>query len=240
MMVSVLGKFAQQNSKSESILVKSQSALNNVFKDSTILDIFPLDKVCHIIIKGKQRNSSMNRSANSIIYSYITANSRIFMHTEMLKIWNMGGKIYAMENDCLYWIRPKLIPSPLKHSHLFGSFKNEFDNCLMLSFISFGTKSTAIAYLKDSKVEYKIKARGFNFKSNMASKIIDFDSFQSLLDASEKQIFTSIAIPQMRSSRNLQNQTITQKIENYQLSNVISSARVILNDFTSFPYGYSK
>ena len=239
LLCSFLGKFAQQNLRTETKFVRSQTALAKLFFNEEIEDITCLDKVCHVLIKSKRKKSSINRDSNSVIYSYLTAYARVFMHKEMIKIWSLGGIIFCIENDCLYFTRSKNEISPLTYSKLFGTFKIECSQ--IISFISFGAKSSALTYLSKNELKQKIKARGFSLESNLVNELIQTYSFHELLDQYLLQNNKkSIKVPQIRAKRNLNKLTITERIQIHELSNIIVSTRVIFNNYATVPYGYVK
>ena len=162
------------------------------------------------------------------------------MHQEMLKIWNIGGIIHEIQNDCIYWSRKSNIPSPLSYSPIYGDFKIETTK--IQSYISFGPKTTVITfYDKNNVLQSSIKARGFSLKGELIQQILTNTSFLELLSSyvSNGQV-TSIPISQTRHSRDLRALKITCESKTHNMSNVINMSRVIFNDYTTKPYGYRK
>ena len=238
MLCSILGKFAQQTNQTESKFVHSQYALNKLFLSENIDDILCFDKVCHVLTRSKKK-SKINRSANCVIYAYVTAYARIYMHEQMIKIWNAGGLIYGIENDCLLWARHMFTLSPLTYSHRFGNFKIDCTN--VTSYISFGPKASAITIKTPNGSNTKIKARGFNLQSKLIHDMFTPASFYHLIETYlRRKDLVTIGLPQIRHRQDFAALKVTPMIKNHHMTNVITSTRVVFNNFISLPYGYTK
>ena len=235
---SFLGKTAQVNSRTVTKFVRNQSQLQSLFYSENIEDLFDYGNVCHVIIKPKNR-SNENRSGNSILYSYITAYARIYMHKCLMKLWNVGACVHAIENDCIYFSRPKTLKSPFIYSQAFGFFHKEFENCIITSFNSLGTKSTSISYIENGILKHKIKAKGFNLQSSIINSILEFDSLQELLRHYIEDKIVQIEVPQVHVVKNLKKMTVNQLLKRIKLTNVIITKRVFLKDSNTLPFGYT-
>ena len=111
----------------------------------------------------------------------IQANSRVFMHHCLVKIWELKGHVYSIENDALYFSLPKNVSVPFKFSQAFGHFKNELENCDIEMFVSFGQKSNSIVYTDFSgQRQQDVKAYGFSLQGTLVQNILSQISFQDL------------------------------------------------------------
>lgn len=237
MLVAFLGKLAQSTSKSKTIFVRNKNQLQSIFYKEKIVDIFTYDNICQVIIKPPKK-VNQNRSANSVLYAYITALSRIYMHKCLLKLWSLGCIVYALECDNIYFSRPNTLPNPLKYSKTFGYFQDQFVDCVILAFNSFGSKSNNVSYIKNGILCQKMKARGFNLDSSLIHNILEFYSIEELLRYYVQEEIIQIKVPQLRNRRNLKTMTINQVLTEFRLSNLIVTKRVFNNDFSSKPFGF--
>lgn len=232
----ILGKFAQKNDKTKSIIIRSQSKLTEMFYSSEIYDIFPYDKACQILISPPKKNTP-NRLANCVIHAYVTGNGRISMHEEMLTLVSANCKIYSVQNDCLYFSKP-INSTPIKFNDLFGCFRDEYLGKDILAFLSFGCKSSAIQYANEQnekKVEYK--ARGFNLTSAITDHYLSFESYQRLFNSKEQSV---AIIPQVKIRNDLEKLSLKQVLSKFRFTNEFKTNRVLTDDFDSLPYGYIK
>ena len=235
-LVGFLGKFAQQNNTKKTVFVRSQSHLRNVFLQEDIYDIFDHGKVCQVVVNTKTKNRNVNRSANSIIYSYVMGLSRIFMHEKIIDITCGGGCVYSVQNDCIYFSRKLVIPSPLQYSEMFGSFKMEV-NGPVKTFLAFGNKSSIVEYTVDGQDKLIIKARGFNLKGHLVQNLLSVDLFKLMMLELQEKKRIRIKIPQVQNRRNLTKCSFGELIIFQELSNELVTDRIILENLCTMPFG---
>lgn len=237
-LVSIMGKIAQVNNRTVSKFVRNQNQLQSIFYTEKIDDLFDYGNVCHVVIKPAER-SNENRSGNSIIYSYVTALARIYMHRCIMKLESVGACVHAIENDCIYFTRPKTLQNPLIYSQTFGYFHKEFNNCIITSFNSFGSKSSSISYIENGILKHKIKAKGFSLQSSIINSILEFESFQELLCHYVDNKIVNIEVPQIHVVKNIKKLSVNQILRRIKLTNVIITKRIFLRDYKTHPYGYT-
>lgn len=234
-----LGKLSQQTNKTKALFVRSQSQLTNVFYSSHIDDIFPLDKACVLFVRNSTKTASMNRQANSILYSYILAYARIYMHKNMMKLKKEMATIYSINNDAIYFTMPKTKMVPLRFSQSFGSFKYEFEGCTIIEFLSFGQKSSSITFItKDKQIKKEIKARGFCLQSSLVNSILSNVCLDTMLKSSLSNEPMSFKIPQIRSKKSIKTLSVKETLLMCEFSNEITQCRIIAKDGSTKPYGY--
>lgn len=235
---SFLGKTAQVNSRTITKFVRNQSQLQSLFYSENIDDLFDYGNVCHVIIKPQERLNE-NRSGNSILYSYVTAFARIYMHKCIMKLQSVNACVYALENDAIYFTLPKTVTNPLIYSQSFGFFHEEYKNCIITSFNSLGTKSMSISYIENGILKHKIKAKGFNLQSSIITSIMEFESLHEVLQHYINKQVVKIDIPQVHVIKDLKHLSVTQVLKQIKLSNVIVTKRVLQNNCQTLPFGYS-
>ena len=236
-LVSLLGKLAQVNNRNTTKFVRNKSQLQSIFYSEKIEDLFDYGNVCHVVIKPPERKNE-NRFGNSIIYSYVLALARVYIHKCMMRLWNDGASVYAVENDCIYFSRPKVLPNPFTYSQTFGYFHEEYKNCIITSFNSFGSKSNSISYIENGILKHKIKAKGFNLQSSLIKSILEFESFEEMLQHFITNKLVQIEIPQIRVVKNVKKMTVSQILRRINMNNVIITKRIFLKDCHTVPYGY--
>ena len=232
----LLGKFAQKNDITQSVIVRSQSALTDLFysKKTPIIDLFAYKKACQVITKRITKNRT-NRSANCTIYGYVVGLSRVFMHKEMVKLQLAQCKIFSVHNDALYFTKPKNIDLPFIYSNIFGSFKKEYPYKI-LSYISLGNKSSGIKYINEDKQEIcELKARGFSLKSSIVSDIISFSKVEQMLTHKYP-----LLLPQIRHKNNIETGSLKESLSYMRLTSDIRTNRVLLASLETVPYGYKQ
>ena len=238
LLVGVLGKFAQKNSKTETRVVRSQSSLEEVFYREKIQELFPCKKIC-ILFVDKASKSSINMSGNSIIYSYVTALSRIYVHKKMMCLEAVGAKIFSISNDSITFTLPHSSHNPLRESQLFGDFKNEYEPHFLQFFLSFGVKNQIVGMSCKTHFEMIIKARGFNLKHQNFEKFLTLPKFKKMIDSYCEGKRVMIKLPQIRSKTEFKNLTTKDILLHYCMSNTVDTNRILLKGLTSKPYGWN-
>ena len=238
----IFGKLSQHNMRNMPIVIKSQSELESV-DFQAIEDVFALDKACLLVSKNKSKSTKHNRRANSIIYSYVLAYSRIHMYKTMFQLESKSANIYQIANDCLYFSHPadQSCFDILDIGPCFGQFRDEFPNKTIYYFVSFGSKSCALKMSDSEGHETQIvKARGFSLKTITSERIIRNFDFKNAFNQALNGKRTAIKVPHLRKRKNVSQMSVEQVLMMFQFSNHIAETRVIFCDGTSAPYGYYK
>ena len=203
-LVMLFGKLSQQNMRTKPIVIKSQQELENVTL-SAVEDVFGMEKACVLIAKNSSLHSRHNRKANSFLYAYVLAYSRIYMYKTMNQIVEKNGHIYQISNDALYFSCPSNIKlsDMVQIGSAFGEFRNEYGDQRILSFFSFGTKCCSIKLIdSNGQITQIVKARGFSLRNIYGERLMqNFDFHSALLAALENQKII-LKIPQQFSRAN--------------------------------------
>ena len=240
-LVSFLGKFGQQNRRTRSIIIQSQGHLSKTFYTSKIEQMFPFEKAVLVVIRESKKISRFNHNANSIIYSHILSLARIEMHRHLMHLWNINLTVYSINNDAIYFTLPRDSALPFNLSQSFGHFKDEFQDCTIIKYVSFGPKTSCIYYIdENNKVSYDIKARGFSLKAQYAKNIVDKIDFEKFLFSSLTGDKKSIKIPQYRHKHNFQQLNTTEVMLIYEFDNILRTNRIVFTDGSTLPFGSQK
>ena len=235
----VLGKMAQVNSRNQTKMIKSQSALTSLFysNESKIDDIFVVGKACMAVTSCRKSQQYLtNKSASMIVYAYVTASSRIYMHSTMLFLQEKNCRMLAIFNDCLYFVSSFDTIIPLDIGQHFYSFKHEVPSHQIIAFISFGVKCNALQLILDNgKTQTLIKARGFSLKSKIAQQVLTFSKLTSMI---KNPLPESVNIPQLRTKKKIRKLTATQDIQIFTFRNEIKTHNIVLSNMRTLPLGY--
>ena len=236
----VFGKLSQQNMRSKPIIIKTQAELDKI--DLRMVEtVFPFEKSCILIVKNTTNSTKHNRRANSILYSYVLAYSRIHMLRTMTTLQAAKAVIFQISNDAIYFTyqSEKKIGDLITLGPAFGSFRDEYPNAIIHSFVSFGSKSCSLKFTSDSgDLTQIVKARGFRLSNITAANIITNFDFEKALGNAIQGKKLAIKIPQIRKRKLVKSLSVKQLLLFYQFSNCISETRIICDDGSSQPYGF--
>lgn len=235
---SILGKMAQINSKTNCKVIKSQSSLTSLFysPESKIDDIFAVGKACLVITSPKKlRKPTVNKKSSMIVYAYITAQSRIFMHQKMMDLRRMSCRLIALSNDCLYFVASLNVTLPFEIGKHFGTFKHEYNPNHIKAYLSFGMKFTSLYLSGDNGTfETVIKARGFCLKTALIKEALNFPA---LLNSFYDTQCKSIVIPQIRKRKILPTTASYVKKQAFHLKTNIISPYLIDENWSTTAIG---
>ena len=236
----VFGKLSQQNMRSKPIIIKTQAELDKI--DLRLVEtVFPFEKSCILIVKNTANTTRHNRRANSILYSYVLAYSRIHMLRTIAKLQEEKAVIFQISNDALYFTYPseKKIEDLITLSPAFGSFRDEYPRAIIHSFVSFGSKSCSLQFTSHSgHLQQIVKARGFRLSNITAANIIANFDFEKALGNAIHGNKLAIKIPQIRKRKLVKSLSVKQVLLFYQFSNCISETRIMCEDGSSQPFGH--
>ena len=170
-----------------------------------------------------------------IVYAYITAQSRIFMHQKMMDLRRMSSRLIALSNDCLYFVAPLNVTLPFEIGKHFGTFKYEYNPAHIQAYLSFGPKFTSL-FLSGEDPPFKtvIKARGFCLKTALIQEELNFPLLlSSFFDTRDK----SIVIPQVRKRKVLQTTSSYVKKQAFHFKTNINSPYLIDENWSTLFYG---
>ena len=92
----MLGKLSQQNDKMESVVLNTQSEIDQILSDPAIeiADFHPIGAdLVQLSFKKRGENASIDVKGQAVIGAHVTSYSRIYMHTQLLNIASQKGDI---------------------------------------------------------------------------------------------------------------------------------------------------
>ena len=164
------------------------------------------------------------------------------MHEAILYATSRSAVIHQISNDALYLSYPCDVPlqNIVQLGFSFGDFRNEYPDENIISFISFGPKSSAMQLRNTSgHLSSIVKARGFELKNVAAQHFISTFDFTQALQKSLQNEFFAIHLPQIRHKKNISKFSSRQVLLQFKFCNKIVSSRIVLKDGSTLPYGYA-
>ena len=235
----ILGKLGEQSQRTKTVLIRSQNELD-LLDLASVENIFSLKKSCIVFQKSGMRSTRINVKSNSIIYSYVQCYARIVMFKAMCQLWQRNAQIFNISNDALYFsLNHPLTKNDIDCGPLFGQFKNEYLDMKIISYFSFGSKSSCIIFEdKDGKISQNIKARGFSLSSCLSQEILGQYDVKKAMQKALKSEADFVFVPQNRLKRSIVNLTVQDQFLMYRYTNNIQTTRILLSDGMSKSYGY--
>ena len=123
-----------------------------------------------------------------------------------------------------------------------GAWKSEIKNLQeILSFSALSPHSYNLTYLTKSGVTENIsKVCGFSFKSIINSECLNQNLFKKLIIDAVKGQKSKISCLQVRNISNKTENQVEKKILEYQIRNNLFNKRIVNDDFSTLPFGFSK
>ena len=127
-------------------------------------------------------------------------------------------------------------------SKKFGKFKNEIKNCKkILSFHALSPYSTHINYLSSSdELKSVSKICGFSINNTLNPTKISKSLFERFISQGLNGTLQAEPLKQIRHYVDKDSYEVRKKVMTHQLRNTLSKDRVVFENCTSLPYGYSK
>ncbi len=204
---SALGKLNQKKGGIKTKFFRSMDEIQSFFneKKNEIIDLTDLESACQINYKSE--DSSLKRQSNPILYAFITANARIFLHQNILKLVKHNFLPFYTDTDSILFSGPKNANLPLNFGGAFRQFKHEFkEDTEIMQFTARGRKNFWLSYSTPNELENQIciKVCGLNFSSHLLRKTILSNTkndtknptFSQIRHIFDKKLQTQISVKQ--------------------------------------------
>lgn len=114
-----------------------------------IVDIVAVDRrYVQVTLSEKEKEEKArrpNRACSASIGALITSRSRIFVHQTMKKITSLGGCMFKVACDALFFSFPQEAVLPISFSQSLGKWKEIYPGCQVLSLVQLGPNSYSIS-----------------------------------------------------------------------------------------------
>lgn len=206
---SMLGKLAQKPSNEETTIVNSNEQLQEILKKSEVTNINCVNEdFCEVRYKQEGKKAAIDKKGNCIAYAFITARTRIYLHSNLMLLHRRGFKLYYTDCDSIIFSgNQKQRDLPLPLGIAFGDFKAELgENVDIHDFSCLGRKQLQIQYAKRTQsvpsLQFLYKIKGLSLDSKQAQEQVK-EHFPTA--ETTKQAFQSdlkIPVPQIRRINN--------------------------------------
>ena len=160
------GRYGIKRPKDEVVGCRSRKEVAKYFRENEILDFWwqgkGFDSTLYIRIPKRTRTN--NLKANISIASTITAHARRRIHSEMMRIEKVGGRIFSCDVDAIYYVLPDSVPQILHVGKSLGDFDHVFPG-LVVSYTALSPRNVNVVYSVQKGGTYErieqTKANGF-------------------------------------------------------------------------------
>ncbi len=237
---SMLGKFSQKSNYPDILYVRSKKDMDETFCNEEIVDILPIsDDICELQVESV--NKSPKRNTNCIIGAFITALARVKLHSEMCKLQQTGFRLFYVDTDSIIFSGKRSAKIPLTCSPCLGDFKKELGpETQIKAFSCLGRKNYSIAYSSREREESIIKISGLTLSSKIVADCLSVTKLEKFLKDRQNNSYAETSVPQFRNFACKDENTVTKKILNIRINNVLDIQRIVPADITAdtFPFGY--
>ena len=159
--------------------------------------------------------------------AFVTAHARLKLYSELERI---GDRVLYFDTDSIIYISRPNTYSPILGNYL-GELTNELDkDDYIVEFVSAGPKNYGYKTLKGKS---SCTVKGFTLNSS-TKELINFESIKNIVinDRDEK-----IEAEQLKFIRNKHDWTVRTETSK-KIYGFVYSKRILLDDFSSLPFGY--
>ena len=241
-MNNLYGKFAQNSNFKKTEFVCSSLELDDLFSKSNVSNLFQINEnILHV--EHETTSIKPNLSSNIYIGAQITSYARIFVYQFIEKIEGVGGKVYSVDTDGIFYSLPKIVQDPLPFSNLCGHFKlMTKPNQSIQSFVALGPRNYSMLLSDGKTLENIVKVKGLSLKSHQVSETLSPELYSKFLESHLRNIHENILIPQEKFLIDYENSIHTKRICAYNFQNDLFVKRYIPEndgcDYETRPYGF--
>lgn len=238
---SLYGKFSQHCSKSKTILVSSQNALEDIAREHKIIDLLCFNDCCEILYET-EKQSTPNRNSSLYIGAQIASLARTVIYKHMEVIESVGGTIFSVDTDCILYTLPSHVDNPLNFSDAFGDFKNVAPpKNEIVAFYSLGNRNYSLLYKNsDGLLSSTTKCKGLSLTSSTFEQSLSPSIYSEFLEANFRAELKELTIPQLRRVASKNRHLQSRKLTHFTFKNDLFFKRITLSSDLTLPYGYKK
>ena len=186
--------------------------------------------ILNVSYKLDQEFDDGNDTINVAIASFVTCHARLHLYSELNRL--QDRVLYFDTDSIIYLTRENDVYEPETGVHL-GKFTNELDKDEYITeFVCAGPKNYAF---KLNTGLTKCTVKGFTL-NNIASLKLNYASIKDLVLNNPAN---KITVPQLKFDRNKKSWDVTTNIIN-KLYGFVYDKRILFNDLTTLPFGYSE
>ena len=241
------GYFMLKDTEQKQKLCTTLSDFQNLLENKDVIDFDLInDKSLDVSYKDKPQSSTTNCFTNISLGAHILAYSRMAFDQKitMLKENFKSMKIYMLNIDAIaFSLSIQEETSRLKlDNEKIGAFKSEIKNLgEILSFQALSPHLFNLTYTTQSgELKNLSKVCGFSLQNSMNSELLNQELFKHFLSEAMDGKQTSVSSTQVRYFSKRGTNEVQKTILDYQLRNTLFQKRIIRNDYSTLPFGYTK
>ena len=192
---------------------------------------FSHENVLQVYYSKRDEFDYGSSNTNVVLAAFVTSQGRLSLYKELEKL---DTRVLYMDTDSIFFTCKDGEYEPSLGNYL-GEFTNEIDpkeGSHITTFVSAGAKN--YAYELDTG-KTKCTVKGFTL-NNIASLKLNYASIKDLVLNNPAN---KITVPQLKFDRNKKSWDVTTNIIN-KLYGFVYDKRILFNDLTTLPFGYSE
>jgi hypothetical protein len=223
--------------------VREYSHLIKLQKEGNIIDLNIVGENYIQVAEEKEEAAKINRKSNVVIGVMITSISRVLIHKEIMRIDALGGKVYRVSCDALYFSLPKEETFLFEISECFGDWKHIYPGEI-LGIIQLGLNNFSVLYRTErGEIKSEHKASGLMLSHFLTENVLDHKLYSEMCDkllGKDFSFFDSFKLGNVRMNKNMKKVCKIRRQQKVFSSRVFFRRNVIQQDteFISRPFGY--
>jgi hypothetical protein len=215
-------------------------------RSGRLLDVNPIGEEHVQIVLGPDTGPDFkrkpSRKSNVVIGALITSIARVVIHKNIMKISAIGGTIFKVCCDSLYFTLPKATPFPFEMSECFGDWKHIFSGEIV-GLIQLGVNSLSVLYESTRGLQCESKASGLSLSIFLTGRFLNHKLFSEMCDqlllSNISNKLQSFTLHNVRTIKDSRKNTIRQVCRKQKVfcANILRRRRLELN-YDSKPYGF--
>ncbi len=236
-MNSIVGKFSQRTTYPGTKFASSTADIEGILNSGNIIQDFTVlgENICELQVEPTTPTMTepTNRKNNPVIAAFVTALSRIDMHTYITLLNNHEFVPMYTDTDSIIFYGPQGKIPPLPISSNLGDFRQEYKNAE--GFCCIGKKNYAVS-VSGCDEKPILKVRGISFKPQKSREVISFKTFENFLKGKEK----APTIQQSHIFKGKNPCEVSHKLVGVNLATKLNFNRILrkTSHYSTFPYGY--
>lgn len=222
------GKFSQQTPSIKREFVTSQIRLEEILAQYNVTNLTNLsEKMLHV--EYETQASTQVSKSNLFVGAQINAYGREIIYEHMQSIEQVGGKVFSVDVDGLFYSLPNHVPHPLRFSNQCGDFKNMLpEGHEAVAFYAMGVKNYCLVYKNpQGTIESTIKVKGLSLTSHCVNEKITPEIYQKFIASHFQEQTQAILIPQSKFCIDENTRTNIKKYQQFTFSNELYLKRFI-------------
>ena len=170
-----------------------------------------------------------NRNSNIYVGAQVCAYAREVIYDHMMRIEQVGGVIYAVDVDGLFFSLKKDTQDPLCYSTVCGDFKKMVeDSTEIVGFYCLGSRNYSLLLQEEGKnCSSVVKIKGLSLSSHALENVLSAETYKYSLQKFFLNELQTVIIPQEKFCINSHTKKIAKKCNNFSFQNDLYIKRFV-------------